>query len=1149
MTALAPHLSPYVPSVVSAKWGQLHLFIGGVDVTNFRGIAVQLYSFGSSEPFGDDQAVFYFNQITPFDSIGQPGTDTAWLYDWAPVELTLVRPDGGQVVLWQGNVSTDECQDGQDPSTAGTAWTTISCMGALQLLKLRMHPPQFTRQVVDIGQWIPQLVNQQITDYGLPLSQMASQQTGIQTRQSGSWTDLQSFIQDLLSTATVDIVPALGAPTVGGGSRPDGLGYWTLSGLEPEQLVKENYTQGLGTTVLSVIVDQPAVPDGTISGYGWMTPYFGSMVNEVENGIPVSLMCRPQGDGYWIVSSDGGVFTYGAASFYGSAGGSGSYTDFIDGSVAPNGEGYWLVRQTGGVYSYGAVAYHGGVGSCTQATALLDVGGSHYFTFVINGQTFVYYNGTGSGTVVFGASGVLDSDGNAVSPIQMNVSRIDPTGLILTMTASPIAAGVGDGAAVSNNDDTIIVPDGTLVTATSDTTVTISNAILVTTETPATTVAGLNTAFGSSNMPLVASVSGGSVQVVSTTYGSTVSFTVAVDTGSPATYTGSGVPATAICSTKTGSGYWVLPADGVVHPFGDAVHYGNAGSPEDNPAVDMEISFGGEGYWVVNAYGQVSNFGDALYHGGGVVGGATSIARIFAPPPGVLDGYWLLGQDGNVYQKGAVPYCGSTTGEDGNWYQWTIRLGTNRTPIMLLKNIWSVNWTLFTGAPGVELDLTRSLQNFPNVFYGEGIDVAGCHWRNTKYPGQVILNPPVWTREITAGMSGPDVKDYQNQLIATGYAINNPATGTYDAVTAAVTLKIQGAAGLSTTGTVTAQTWVQVFDIGNTGAGVTPFFEPLAENNSVEPFLYNANGEHIGPNPTYNPKKMRNETYYLYAANTDKSVGIQDARSQLSHYNAPGYSGTITLNTDPVEGSRFEIVAGTNIMLRNFRGRDPLLHVVQVSHSITESGSFQSTITVDEQAHDLVTLGAIINRDLQTNDPTRRQGPTRRASRITEDRKSQWDCENNCGVVPLNGIQAGMWNVIRIPVGDSGSIVATTFAMTIPTIFSIAIFDTAVTPEYLASAIPGGPFSSTNPAAVLGVSCWDLIPEASGLIVAWGDALTPAGFYPNNFGDDGAAITGVMGDFSTLYYETSDPPWIYVTLYSPINNTCQGSLAPAMTGY
>ena len=36
----------------------------------------------------------------------------------------------------------------------------------------------------------------------------------------------------------------------------------------------------------------------------------------------VGLAATPDGKGYWLVASDGGIFTFGDAAFYGSEGGS-----------------------------------------------------------------------------------------------------------------------------------------------------------------------------------------------------------------------------------------------------------------------------------------------------------------------------------------------------------------------------------------------------------------------------------------------------------------------------------------------------------------------------------------------------------------------------------------------------------------------------------------------------------------------------------------------------------------------------------------------------------------------------------------------------------------------------------------------------------
>jgi hypothetical protein len=69
------------------------------------------------------------------------------------------------------------------------------------------------------------------------------------------------------------------------------------------------------------------------------------------------------GTGYWLVASDGGVFTFGSAQFYGSMAGK-HLNSPITGIVATaDDHGYWLVAQDGGVFSFGDAVYSGSMGA------------------------------------------------------------------------------------------------------------------------------------------------------------------------------------------------------------------------------------------------------------------------------------------------------------------------------------------------------------------------------------------------------------------------------------------------------------------------------------------------------------------------------------------------------------------------------------------------------------------------------------------------------------------------------------------------------------------------------------------------------------------------------------------------------------------
>jgi ribosomal protein L24E len=71
------------------------------------------------------------------------------------------------------------------------------------------------------------------------------------------------------------------------------------------------------------------------------------------------MAASPDGHGYWLVASDGGVFTFGDAVFYGSQGGH-SLNAPVEGiETTQNGHGYWLVASDGGVFAFGDAGFLG----------------------------------------------------------------------------------------------------------------------------------------------------------------------------------------------------------------------------------------------------------------------------------------------------------------------------------------------------------------------------------------------------------------------------------------------------------------------------------------------------------------------------------------------------------------------------------------------------------------------------------------------------------------------------------------------------------------------------------------------------------------------------------------------------------------------
>ena len=88
---------------------------------------------------------------------------------------------------------------------------------------------------------------------------------------------------------------------------------------------------------------------------------------------PLRLVISPDGKGYWLVASDGGVFSFGDASFYGSTGGMTLNKPIVAAMATPDGKGYWLVASDGGVFSFGDASFYGSTGGMTLNKPIVGV--------------------------------------------------------------------------------------------------------------------------------------------------------------------------------------------------------------------------------------------------------------------------------------------------------------------------------------------------------------------------------------------------------------------------------------------------------------------------------------------------------------------------------------------------------------------------------------------------------------------------------------------------------------------------------------------------------------------------------------------------------------------------------------------------------
>lgn len=97
--------------------------------------------------------------------------------------------------------------------------------------------------------------------------------------------------------------------------------------------------------------------DGGVFTFGW-APFHGS-TGGLRLASPIVAGRSTGATGYWFVAADGGVFAFGSAGFHGSAVGT-TTSPVVDMLPTTTGAGYWLLeRDTAFLKSYGDAAGHG----------------------------------------------------------------------------------------------------------------------------------------------------------------------------------------------------------------------------------------------------------------------------------------------------------------------------------------------------------------------------------------------------------------------------------------------------------------------------------------------------------------------------------------------------------------------------------------------------------------------------------------------------------------------------------------------------------------------------------------------------------------------------------------------------------------------
>ena len=172
----------------------------------------------------------------------------------------------------------------------------------------------------------------------------------------------QSGIEAIQTSPSISVLwqasDGIGAPPIAAGGLIWSIANGDLDGLD----------QSTGAVVRSVALGPeanhfptPSVGDGLLLAptSDQVVAFSGSVGLP---GPPSPLPSVPANSSYWLVASDGGIFSFGNAGFYGSAGSLRLVRPVVGMAPTPDKGGYWLVASDGGIFSYGDAQFQGSMG-------------------------------------------------------------------------------------------------------------------------------------------------------------------------------------------------------------------------------------------------------------------------------------------------------------------------------------------------------------------------------------------------------------------------------------------------------------------------------------------------------------------------------------------------------------------------------------------------------------------------------------------------------------------------------------------------------------------------------------------------------------------------------------------------------------------
>jgi hypothetical protein len=346
--------------------------------------------------------------------------------------------------------------------------------------------------------------------------------------------------------------------------------------------------------------------DGGIFAFG-DAHYYGSMGGTPLNKPIVGITATPDGGGYWEVASDGGIFAFGDANYYGSMGGKPLNKPIVGIAVTHDGGGYWEVASDGGIFTFGDATFYGSMGGVhlnKPVVAMWSAGnGQGYWEAASDGGIFNF----GNAAPFLGSTGGINLNapvvGGALTPTLPTAS--------ITLTKSTTSTGYGaagqtigynylvtnsgnatlNNVSVSDNKNAVSCPSSTLSKGASET----CTGTYVVTQADVDSGSVTNTASASANGPENISVSSSPaiVTVVASSATSSFNVTESSPSQSPSGYGAAGEAVTFnydVTNTGTTTLHDIAVADSVTNAIPDPAVPLTVNCPSGNVAPGQTVA-------------------------------------------------------------------------------------------------------------------------------------------------------------------------------------------------------------------------------------------------------------------------------------------------------------------------------------------------------------------------------------------------------------------------------------------------------------------------------------------------------------------------------------------------------------------------------